>query len=316
MATRILIAEPEDFTPAALEILRAAGEVTLSPTPGPELGRAFRDYDVVWLRLGQRIDAATLGTDPRCRILACAVTGLDHIDLEACAERGIQVLSLRGETEFLREVRATSELTVALILALLRHIPAAHASVLNGIWNRDLFRGRELYGKTAGLVGMGRLGTLVAEALRALGMETLGYDPRPDFPRHAARSVATLEELLELSDVISLHVAYTAETHSLLGDAEFARIKPGAVLVNTSRGGIVDETALLRALNSGRLAGAALDVVQGEPAVDGNHPLVRAARDGAPLLLVPHIGGNTYESFEKTELFIARRIVEALEARA
>jgi phosphoglycerate dehydrogenase-like enzyme len=188
--------------------------------------------------------------------------------------------------------------------------------VREGGWNRDLFRGRELFGRTAGIVGVGRLGRLVAATFRALGMNVVGYDPRPDFPEEAARRIGSLDELLAESDVVTLHVSYDQTTRHLIGHKELAAMKPSAVLVNTSRGGVVDERALLDALEAGTLAGAALDVVDGEPNVGANHPLVEYARRHDNLIIVPHIGGSTVESFEKTEVFLAGRVLESLESLA
>jgi D-3-phosphoglycerate dehydrogenase len=309
---KILVAEPRDFSPEAVSVLERAGTVELRACGRDQLGQAFRDYDVVWFRLSQRVDADLLGEAPRCRILATPVTGLDHIDLEACRARGIRVVSLRGETEFLKRVRATAELTVGLTLALLRQIPAAAVSVRAGAWDRDRFRGTELYEKTVGLVGLGRLGTIVAGYFRALGMEVLGYDPRPDFPAHVATRVPSLAALVARADVVSLHVSYDASTRHIIDAPVLAAMRPGAILVNTSRGGVVDETALLDALRRGHLGGAALDVLEGEPTIDASHPLVAWAKTHDHLLIVPHIGGNTRESFVKTETFLAGRVVEAL----
>lgn len=311
---RLLIAEPVDFSPQALATLRAAADVELRAVDRAELPSAFATYDVVWFRLAHRITAEVLGPRPRTRVLATPVTGLDHLDLEACRRRGVRVVSLRGETEFLRNVRATAELTLALALALLRRIPAARQAVLEGHWNRDAFRGHELFGKTAGIVGVGRLGTIVAGYFRALGMRVLGYDPRPDFPHAAAERADSLDNLLRQSDLVSIHASYDPTTHHLLGPRELALMPPGSVLVNTARGGIVDDRALVALLESGRLAGAALDVVEGEPDVGPEHPLVQFARRSDRLLLVPHLGGNTVESFEKTEQFLAERVVEAWHA--
>jgi D-3-phosphoglycerate dehydrogenase len=310
---RVLVAEPLDFSPAAVDILRRLGEVELRRCDREGLARAFGEYDAVWFRLAHRIDAALLGARPRCKVLATPVTGLDHIDLDACRARGVRVVSLRGEVEFLKNVRATAELTVGLVLALLRKLPQAAASVKDGVWNRDLFRGSELYGKTAGIVGVGRLGTIVAGYLRAFGMTVLGADPRADFPTGVCERVE-LDELLRRSDVVSLHVSYGPETRHLIGDRELRLMKRDAVLVNTSRGGVVDEVALLDALRARRITGAALDVLDGEPAIDGEHPVVAFAREHDHVLVVPHIGGNTRDSFEKTEVFLAQRVVEALSA--
>jgi len=313
---RILIAEPLHFCDEAKAILEQAGDVELRACDRRELQQALAQYDVVWVRLANRIDRAMLAGDLRCRVLAVPVTGLDHVDLQACAEQGIAVLSLRGEVDFLREVRATAELTVGLTLALLRKLNAEAAHVSSGGWNRDLFWGHELHGKTAGLIGVGRLGTLVAGYFRAFGMRVIGYDPRPDFPSQVAQRVDSVAALMSESDIVSLHVAYDDSTRHLIGRPELERMKPSAVLINTSRGGIVDDRALLSALEQGRLAGAALDVLDGEPQIRADHPLIQYAREHDNLLIVPHIGGNTVESFAKTEVFLAHKVVDHLSRQA
>lgn len=305
---KLLIAEPERFSAPALAALRTWADVDLDKVDSAGFRDAFRQYHIVWFRLAHRVTAAHLGTDLRCRIVATPVTGLDHIELEACERVGVQVVSLRGETEFLREIRGTAELTIALALALIRRLPSAAQSVREGFWDRDRFQGTELYGRTGGIVGLGRLGTIVAGYLKAFGMSVLGYDPRPDFPSAAAEQMPSLPALLERSDVVTLHVNYHPGTRHLLNREALRTVKPGAILINTSRGGVVDETALLESLENGRLAGAALDVVEGEPAVGASHPLVAYARAHENLLLTPHIGGNTRESFEKTELFLAEKV--------
>jgi D-3-phosphoglycerate dehydrogenase len=224
------------------------------------------------------------------------------------------VVSLKGEVEFLRSVRATAELTVALAFALMRRIPNAVQSVRSGEWDRDLFRGHELFGKTVGIVGLGRLGTLAAGYFKAFGMNVLGYDIRSDFPVKVADRVATLTELLQRSDVVTLHVAYDLSTRHLIGKPQIDTMPSHAVLINTSRGGVVDETALLSALQHGRIAGAALDVLDGEPDINKNHPLIEYATKHDNLLITPHVGGNTVESFIKTEMFLAEKVVEAFSA--
>jgi len=251
--------------------------VELRQSTAVELIAALTSYDVIWFRLAHRIDAAALSQAKRCKVIATPVTGLDHVDLEACTRAGIRVVSLRGEVEFLREVRATAELTVALALALMRHISPAANSVREGRWNRDLFRGRELFGKTAGLVGVGRLGSIVGSYLQAFGMRVVGWDKRADFP-DSIEQVQGLPELLGQADLISVHLSLDASTTGLLGHHALVMAKSGAWLINTARGGIVDEPALLEALDSGHLAGAALDVLCGEPGIDANNPMVRYAQ--------------------------------------
>lgn len=302
-AVRILIAEPEGFHPKAVSILERVGEVQLEDIP---LERGFAEYDVVWMRLARRVSAGVLGEKPRARILAIPATGLDHVDLEACAERGIRVISLKGETAFLDTVRGTAELTVGLAIALMRRIPQAAESVKAGVWNRDLFQGSELFEKVAGVVGVGRLGRIVGSILGAFGMEVIGCDPREDYEG------VPLEEVLERSDLVTVHADLNPSSKNLIGKRQFAKMKSGAVFVNTSRGGVVDERALLEALRSGHLAGAALDVLATEPTVLETDPLIAYAREHDNLLIVPHIGGKTRESMEKTEIFIAERVVEAV----
>jgi D-3-phosphoglycerate dehydrogenase len=240
------------------------------------------------------------------------VTGLDHIDLAACEARGVRVVSLRGEVEFLKNVRATAELNLGLAIALMRHIPSADQSVKQGHWNRDLFRGNELFGKTAGIVGVGRLGSILSRYLSALGMTVLGFDPKSDFSDSTAERIGSLERLLNRSDVVFLLVSYDQSTHHLIGQQEFAAMRKGAFLINTSRGGVVDERAMLAALQTGHLAGVGLDVLDGEPLIDETHPVVAYARENSRVVIVPHIGGNSHESFEKTEVFLALLVVEQL----
>lgn len=305
---KLLIAETEGFSGAVLDTLRTWAEVDLGPLAAGTLSSALGEYDIIWTRLGHRLPATDIPSACRCRLLALTTTGLDHIDVAACDAAGIRIASLRGETQFLRGVRGTAEHTIALALALLHRLPAAHASVLAGRWDRNAFRGRELYGRTVGIVGMGRLGSIVADYYRAFGMPILGYDPCPDFPTEIATRCNSIEQLLENAQVISVHVAYHPGTHHLLSSRQLARVSADTVLINTSRGGVIDEDALLTALKSGRLAGAALDVLDGEPHIGSDHPLVQYAQAHDNLLLTPHIGGNTVESFAKTEAFVAQKV--------
>ncbi|MBT6178715.1 MAG: hypothetical protein HOI23_15820 [Deltaproteobacteria bacterium] len=307
---RILVAEPEDFCTEAQTLLKSVGSLDLKECHGVELHHAFQEYDVIWFRLSEKIDSETLGPAPRAKIIATPVTGIDHIDLDACAKHNIQVVCLKGEREFLKKVRATAEHTIGLTMALMRKTSAAQNSVRKGEWTRDLFRGNELYEKTAGIIGMGRLGSIVADYFHTLGMKVIATDIRP-FEHPHAQSVS-LETLLESSDIVSLHVDYSEASHHLIGANEFKRMKNTAVFINTSRGGIADEKALLNALTSETIAGAALDVLAAEPNVPADHPLIQFANQSQNLIITPHIGGNTFESFVKTEIFIANRVIDAL----
>lgn len=313
---KLLIAESGGFSPAALARLRQSFELTQGDLARAELLTALRQgtFTGLWVRLRNHIDAEVLDAAPGLKFVATNTTGLTHLDLDELDRRGITVLSLRGETEFLTEIRATAEHTIALLLTLLRKIPAAHQHVLGGGWNRDLFAGRELHRKTAGIIGYGRLGRIVARYLTAFGMKVLATSP------HLEQSdcdpgvqAVPLETLLAESQIVSLHANSIPANRQMIGAAEFARMQPGSWFINTARGELVDEAALLQALQSGHLAGAALDVLADEQATGmADHPLVSYALTRENLLLTPHLGGNTPESLSKTEEFLAEKLLAAL----
>jgi D-3-phosphoglycerate dehydrogenase len=311
MKPRLLITESSGMAPEAITMLRRVAEVELADLTRDELLAAIPLYDAVWVRLRHRLDAALLGSAARLRLIASPTTGLDHIDLEAAQRAGVAVVSLRGAEEFLKDVRATAELTLGLMLALLRHLPEAVHDVRAGGWNRDQFKGRELYRKTVGIIGFGRLGRIVARYLLAFGARVVACDPRG--VEDAAVEAVSLTTLLAVSDIVTVHVSLTDETRGLIGAPELGAMKRGAYLINTSRGDLVDDVALLAALGSGNLAGAALDVITGESATGvANSPLVAYARLHSNLLITPHIGGCTQESMAMTEVFIAQRVIEML----
>jgi D-3-phosphoglycerate dehydrogenase / 2-oxoglutarate reductase len=315
---KLLLAESRGFPTAALATLQRAADVTCADLDRPGLLAAVRDADALWVRLRNRIDAELLEAAPRLKVLVTPTTGLNHIDLAETTRRGIQVLSLRGEADFLRDVRATAELTIGLILSLVRHIPAAAAHARAGGWNRDDFEGRELFGKTAGVVGYGRLGRIVARYLRAFDMQVLVSDPHLDaqLAEPGLRGVS-LAQLLRQSDLITLHASLSDETTGFFGRREFQLMRPGAWFVNTGRGELIDEAALIEALESGRLAGAAVDVLCDENSAGmAGHRLVEYARTSDRLLITPHIGGCTVESLDKTETFLAEKLAAMVAAPA
>jgi D-3-phosphoglycerate dehydrogenase len=214
----------------------------------------------------------------------------------------------------LNDIRATAELTIALILDLLRHVSRSVRHVSEGNWNRDLFEGHELYGQTVGIVGYGRLGRRVAKYLLAFDVKVLTTSPAlKQSDVDSGITVVALPELLEKSDIVSLHADYTPENDRFFGAEQFGAMKSGSLFINTARGELVDESALLSALNCGRLTGAALDVLSDETSIGmSNHPLVKYAQSHDNLLITPHIGGNTRESLNKTEYFLAKKLIDSL----
>lgn len=310
---KILVAESAGFSDRALNLLQALGSVSLKECAVDDLAHDVGDCHVLWVRLRHAIGADVMDAAPSLRWIVSPTTGLNHIDLDAAESRGVRILSLKGEVDFLKEIRATAELTIGLMLALLRHIPNAAADVLAGHWNRDRFQGRELYGCRIGLVGFGRLGRIVARYLGAFDSRVSVCDPHVKDANMDEVTWLPLHELLRGSDIVSLHASYAPDAARFFNAACFDQMPRGAYFINTARGELVDEGALLDALKSGKLAGAALDVLSEETALLFQaHPLIEFARTSNRLLITPHIGGCTAESMERAEFFMARRLREAL----
>ena len=307
---KVLIAESAGFSPQAIEALQGVGDVTAADLSRAQLLEAVRETEVLWVRLRTPIDREVLDRAPALRAVVTATTGLDHIDLETCEERGVEVFSLRGEQAFLKDILATAEHTILLMLAWLRQLPDAARHVEEGGWDRDPFRGGELRGRTVGVLGYGRLGKLVARLLVAFGADVLTHDPYvdPDAVEAPTRWVP-LSELVERSSILSVHVPLEAPTRHLVDRTVLAEMPPGALLVNTSRGDVVHEGAVIEALEANQLGGYAADVLSGEQSSGmSHHPLVQIAATDPRVLLTPHIGGATWESTHKTERFLAARV--------
>lgn len=308
---RLHIAETMDFSPLVMQRMEKKFELTTGSVVQEELMKILAEVDVFWFRLGYRIDEAVLNEDSRCRYLVTPVTGIDHIDEALCERLGVSIICLRGETEFLKEVRATAEHTILLAMMVMRRAVPAVNDATAGNWRRDNFRGIELYQKSVGIIGYGRLGRIVADYFHVLGCKVGFYDTEQrEHPPHI-RQFGSMEECIVASDLVSLHVPYRENTHHLVDARVLNLFTPTKWLVNTSRGGVVDENALLQTLKKQQIAGVATDVLYGEPEV-ANHPLVKYAQENERLIISPHIGGCTYESFEKTELFVAEKLLAQL----
>ena len=315
MNWQILNAEPGNYSQQALAILQQTGTVQLLTLSRVELLSALAEVDALIIRLAFQVDEEVFAAAPRLRAVVSATTGLDHIDLAAAERHGVQVLSLRGEVDFLRSIPATAELTWGLLLALTRKIPVAFSSVLAGQWQRDNFKGHDLAGKRLGILGLGRIGQMVAHYGQAFGMHVLAYDPRPLQWVVGVDRVGSMNELLEQSDILSIHVPLNPNTVGLVSSTELNHLPANSMLINTSRGDILDEAALLSALENGHLAGAALDVLSHERSgFQEIPPLIEYAHTHSNLILTPHIGGATYESMAATETFMAQKLVKYLES--
>jgi (S)-sulfolactate dehydrogenase len=306
---RILITEFMDAP--AVDALATRFDVRYDPTLGVDtdaLPVAVADQDALIVRNRTLVDAALIAAATSLRVVGRLGVGLDNIDVAACKARGIAVIPATGAN-----AQAVAEYVIGTAMLLLRLVPGATRLVAAGEWPRSaLSNGREIAGKTLGVVGMGSIGRLTATLGRAVGMEVIGYDVQldTDDPAWSASGVSPrpLGDVLARSDVVSLHVPLTVATRHLVDGARLATMKRDAILVNTARGGVVDEVALAAALRTGRLGGAALDVFTDEPLPAGS-PLA-----GCPnLILTPHIAGVTRESNERVSALIAAKVAAALD---
>ncbi len=276
--------------------LREIAELHESPADQRLWADSISEFDGFLTPLTVRTVGEMLEKADRLRFIATASTGTDHIAVADARRRGIAVICLKNETEFLSRITATAELAWALLLSVARHIPEAVASARAGVWARDVYRGHQLSGKTLGIVGYGRLGRIIADYGKGFRMRVLACDTRPLTPAEGV-DLVDFHTLLAHSDAVTIHIHLTEENRNLFSREVFGRMKRGALLINTSRGAIIDEAALIEALDSGQLAGAGLDVIHGEWSDNlVDHPLLLYSRHHPNLVITPHIGGITYES--------------------
>lgn len=297
----------DSIAPSGLDILRAADDVELDYRPGlagEELLEAVAQSDALITRSGTAVTSELVNAGTRLRIIGRAGVGLDNVDVEACTARGILVINAPTAN-----IMSATEHTMAMLLALCRNIPEAHASVKRGEWTRSKFMGTELDGKTLGVIGLGRIGTRVTTRARGFGMRVIAYDPyiADSVYEKVGAAKVSLDQLLEQADVITVHTPMTDETRSLIGANELARTRDGVIVLNIARGGIYEERALADALNSGKVAGAAIDVYIDEPPPP-DHPLLNAKN----VILSPHIGANTIEAQDRVAVQTAEMVIEAL----
>ncbi len=292
---------------AGLDVLDSAEDVSYDLLVGKskeELCAVLPQYDGWIVRSGTKPDADMIAAATKLRVIGRAGIGVDNIDLEAATKQGVIVQNTPGANSM-----ATAEQTMALMLAVSRFTAQAHMSLCNGEWNRSQFNGQELYEKTLGIIGFGKIGRLVAARALAFGMTVIAYDPfvSEDEARPLGVTLEDLEDLYTQSDYISLHTAVTSETTNLIDAAAIAQMKDGAIIVNVARGKLIDEAALLAALDEGKLAGAALDVFQSEPPAADNrligHPKVTHT---------PHLGASSVEAQRNVGVQVVEQVLDAL----
>jgi D-3-phosphoglycerate dehydrogenase len=299
----VLIAE--ELSPATVEALGPDFDIrSVDGTDRPALLAALAEASAVLIRSATQMDAEAIAAGTGLKVIARAGVGLDNVDIKAATEAGVMVVNAPTSN-----IISAAELTVGHILSLARHIPAAHASLAAGAWKRSAYTGVELFEKTVGIIGLGRIGALITARLQAFGVSVIAYDPYVTAARAQQLGVTlvTLDELLAQADFITIHMPKTPETTGMISTPQFALMKPTAYIVNVARGGLIDEDALYEALTAKRIAGAGLDVFVSEPPT------------GSPLLgldnvvLTPHLGASTDEAQEKAGVSVARSVRLALD---
>jgi D-3-phosphoglycerate dehydrogenase len=306
-AFRALVSDP--IAEAGLEILRRDPDVEVvvkTDHTAEELERAVAEADALLVRSQTKVTADMIEAAPRLKVIARAGVGVDNVDVPAATRRGIIVLnSPEGNTI------AATEHAIALLLALSRRIPEAYDSMRKGEWKRSKFVGVEVYNKVLGIIGLGKIGAEVARRARALGMRLLAFDPfiATELAERLGVELVTLDDLLARSDYITIHAPLTKDTRGLIGKAELEKAKHGVRIINSARGGIVDERALADAVKAGIVAGAAVDVFEEEPPKDS--PLLGV--DG--IIVTPHLGASTEEAQIKVAVDVAEQVMDVLHGR-
>ncbi len=302
--TKPVVLIAEELSPATVEALGPDFEIRhCDGANRGDLLPAIADVDAILVRSATQVDAEAIAAAKKLKVVARAGVGLDNVDVKAATQSGVMVVNAPTSN-----ITSAAELAIGLLLASARNISPANAALRNGEWKRSKYSGVELVEKTIGIVGLGRIGVLVAQRMAGFGMEIVAYDPYIQPARAAALGarLVSLDELLEVSDFITVHLPKTAETLGLIDAAALTKVKPTVHIINAARGGIVDEQALYDALVEGRIAGAGLDVYSKEPCTDS--PLFELDN----VVATPHLGASTDEAQEKAGIAVAKSVRLAL----
>ncbi|MET3983551.1 phosphoglycerate dehydrogenase [Streptomyces sp. PvR034] len=304
MSSKPVVLIAEELSPATVEALGPDFEIRhCNGADRAELLPAIVDADAILVRSATKVDAEAIAAAKKLRVVARAGVGLDNVDVSSATKAGVMVVNAPTSN-----IVTAAELACGLLVATARNIPQANTALKNGEWKRNKYTGVELSEKTLGVVGLGRIGVLVAQRMSAFGMKIVAYDPYVQPARAAQMGVKmlTLDELLEVADFITVHLPKTPETLGLIGDEALHKVKPSVRIVNAARGGIVDEAALYSAIKEGRVAGAGLDVYAKEPCTDS--PLFELDQ----VVCTPHLGASTDEAQEKAGIAVAKSVRLAL----
>ncbi len=309
---QILIKEASHYSDKALEIYNSIGQVEFEEASNQLI------INVLVVRLGYKIDKFFLQSYPNLQYILSPTTGLDHIDIKYCEKEGIRVISLNDIKKDIENVSSTAELTLGLIVSLIRKIPQASYSVLfDRKWDRDAFRTRQLSNMSIGIIGVGRIGTMVAKYTNAMGMKVFGYDVEKDKKHFDDNNIQQLDlkDLLASSDIVSMHASSTPENARLLNKQNLSFLNKGTYLINTARGNLVCEETIIELLDANILYGYAADVIDGELNKKNFNSVIFQNMKKYNILLTPHIGGCTSDAMETTELVLAQEFQKIIEIK-
>ncbi|GKU79578.1 phosphoglycerate dehydrogenase [Paenibacillus sp. L3-i20] len=302
---KVLVSDP--ISDLGIQQLVEATDVIVDKNPGlseDELVAIIGEYDALLVRSQTRVTARVMEAGKKLKVVGRAGVGVDNIDLEAATSRGIIVINAPDGNTI-----TTCEHTFAMMMAVARHIPQAYMKTVSGTWDRKSFLGVELRNKTLGVLGMGRIGSEVAKRAKAFGMNILGYDPFMTEERAEKQGIklATVDEIVRQADFMTVHTPLTPETRHMIGKAQFGVMKPGMRIVNCARGGIIDELALVEAIDEGIVAGAAFDVFEVEPPAE-DHPFLKHPK----IIVTPHLGASTVEAQENVAIDVSEQVLHIL----
>lgn len=316
---KVLVLESWNFPEESIDRLRGLGDVLLDKNDNSDKIPLLLQFlpDVIFVGLGIELLRKDLEKVPNLKVIITPTTGLNHIDLDACDDLGIKIISLKGEVEFLSSITSTAEHAWLLILSLLKDFRKDIHSVISNKWNRSEVNTLELKDKTLGIIGFGRLGKILREYALSFRVKCLIHDIDPNQTKDiSSNEQSDLESLLKNSDIVCLMANYTPGNTKMIGSNEFDLMKQGVFFVNTSRGELVDESALLTSLKTGKIAGAALDVLDNDSSWSEktplSHPLIEYAKTNNQLIITSHVGGNSKEALWKTRSFVVNKLVEYL----
>lgn len=293
------------FSPKGIELLNTKHEVDFRELTQNEFEQIAFNYEGLFIRFNHNINSKILNEYSKVKYILCPTTGLDHINLDLVKKFKIELYSIKGEP-FLKDITATAELAILFILLSQRNVISSFVHTKNNLWDPSLFKGNELKSKVLGIIGLGRLGKIIADVINKFGVKVIFYDIN-DAIKSSTHESVSLNYLLSTSDIISVNASLDCNTNYILDENEFSLMKKGVSIINTSRGALINSEILIKYLDNQKVKNAFLDVIENENAP--NNKLIKYSKECKNLFISPHIGGTTFESIEKTDIFLINKFL-------